>query len=97
MIITLRINGDEVKAEDGMTILEAAQSKEIYYKEKPNYPKEAGVIETISKQIEENRKIDEYIEIDEYVDALKIFIQECLHLELIEMVDSSKEERMSGA
>ncbi len=30
MSITLKINGDEVKAEEGMTILEAAQNNEIY-------------------------------------------------------------------
>lgn len=57
---------------------------EDFYKVKPKFSKEPGVIETISKQIEENKTIEDYIEIDEFVNALKVFIKNCLKLELIE-------------
>ena len=53
---------------------------ENFYKEKPKFSKEAGVIETLSKLMEENKRIEEYVEIDEYVNALKRFIKNCLQL-----------------
>lgn len=57
---------------------------ENFYKITPKFSKEGGVIETISRQMEENKTIDEYVKIDEFVDALKIFMKNCLKLELIE-------------
>lgn len=57
---------------------------ENFYIIKPKFTKEGGVIETISRQMEENKTIDEFVKIDEFVDALKIFIKNCLKLELIE-------------
>lgn len=63
---------------------------EHFYKEKPEFDKEAGVIETISKSMEENKIIQEYVEIDEFFNALKIFIKKCLKLELIEFIEDVK-------
>lgn len=57
---------------------------EHFYKEKPKFDKEAGVIETISKSMEEKKTIQEYVEIDEFINALKTFTKNCLKLELIE-------------
>jgi putative ATP-dependent endonuclease of OLD family len=63
---------------------------ENFYKYKPKFTKEAGVIEIISRRMEENKTIDEYVKIDEFVDPLKIFIKNCLKLELIEKRESVK-------
>ena len=56
---------------------------EHFYKEKPTFTKEGGVIETISKLMDESKMIDEYVETDEFVNGLKVFIEKCLRLELI--------------
>lgn len=56
---------------------------ENFYIIKPKFTKEGGVIEIISRKMEENKTIDEFIKIDEFIDALKIFIKNCLKLELI--------------
>jgi putative ATP-dependent endonuclease of OLD family len=55
---------------------------ENFYKKIPEFTKEAGVIETISRRMEENKTIDEYVKIDEFVDAFKIFTKNCLKLEV---------------
>lgn len=57
---------------------------ENFYKITPKFSKEGGVIEIISKRMEENKTIDEFVNIDEFIEALKIFIKNCLKLELIE-------------
>ncbi|MDO9098693.1 MAG: hypothetical protein Q7U60_11310 [Candidatus Methanoperedens sp.] len=57
---------------------------ENFYKKIPEFTKKADVIEIISRRMEENKTIDEYVKIDEFIDALKIFIKNCLILELIE-------------
>lgn len=62
---------------------------EHFYKEKPEFNKEAGVIETISKSMEENKTIQEYVEIDEFVSALNIFTKDCLKLDLIELIEEA--------
>ena len=49
--------------------------------------KEQGVLQTISKSIEENKPISEYIKTNEFKQALKIFIQKCLKLDLIEEME----------
>jgi predicted ATP-dependent endonuclease of OLD family len=63
---------------------------EHFYKAKPEFDKEAGVIETISKSMEEDKTIQEYVEIDEFINALKIFTKKCLNLELIEKNEEIK-------
>jgi len=72
----------KLSKESGIHILTG--ELENFYKMKPKFSKEPGVIETISKQIEENKTIEDYIEIDEFVNALKVFTKNCLKLELIE-------------
>ncbi len=74
-------------------ILKLSKEKEIhiltgelenFYKITPTFSKEGGVIEIISKRMEESKTIDEFVKTDEFVEALKIFIKNCLKLELIE-------------
>lgn len=55
---------------------------EDYYKIKPTYPKEYGVIETISKSIEDNKKISEYIITDEFEEMFLYFLKLCLGISL---------------
>ncbi len=57
---------------------------ENFYKITPKFSKEGGVIEIISKRMEESKTIDEFVKIDEFVEALKIFIKNCLKLKLID-------------
>jgi len=69
-----------LKLSDDNNINILTGEQENFYKEKTKFSKEAGVIETLSKLMEENKRIEEYVEIDEYVNALKRFIKNRLQL-----------------
>lgn len=51
---------------------------EDFYKIRPQFSKEQGVLEIINMC--EDKKISEYIEIDEFEEALNIFMTKYLHL-----------------
>lgn len=55
---------------------------EHFYKEKPKFDKEGGVIEVLSKRMEEGRLIGEYVKTDEFDNALKRFVEDCLKLDI---------------
>ena len=55
---------------------------EHFYKEKPKFDKEGGVIEVLSKRMEEDRSIGEYVKTDEFDNALRIFVENCLKLDI---------------
>lgn len=89
----LDIKDDKLEASIREYILRLSKEKGIFilsgelenfYIEKPKLEKEGGVIELISKRMEENKTIDKFVKIDEFIDALKICIKNCLKLELIE-------------
>jgi hypothetical protein len=57
---------------------------EDFYIENPKFPKEAGVIETVSKLIENpSKKITDYFNEVEYITILRVFIKNCLNLEIL--------------
>ncbi|OQX21152.1 MAG: hypothetical protein BWK75_03815 [Candidatus Altiarchaeales archaeon A3] len=82
---------DKIKQEIRQYILKLSKENNIhiltgelenFYTQKPKYDKEQGVIETISKSIEEDKKIEDYVRIDEFLAALKVFIEKCLKLKI---------------
>ena len=85
------IKDDKLEIDIRKYILKLSKEKGIFilsgelensYIEKPKLDKEGGVIELLSKRMEENKTIDKFVKIDEFVDALKIFFKNCLKLEL---------------
>lgn len=82
---------DKIKQEIRQYILKLSKENNIhiltgelenFYIQKPKYDKEQGIIETISKSIEDDKKIDDYVRIDEFLAALKVFIEKCLKLKI---------------
>ncbi len=57
---------------------------EDFYIKTPKFKKEAGVIETIGKSMEENKPITEYVDHEEFYELFKLFIKKCLNIELME-------------
>jgi hypothetical protein len=57
---------------------------EDFYIEKPRYDKEAGVIEIIGKSMSEAKPITEYVRYEEFYELLKLFVEKCLNLKIVE-------------
>lgn len=58
---------------------------ENFYKVKPLFDKEGGVIETMGKIIEGNQTIEDFVECKEYICMLRLFIEKCLGLKIVQL------------
>jgi putative ATP-dependent endonuclease of OLD family len=67
--------------EDGIFIFSGELEK--FYTVPPEFDKEAGVIETLSKCLETSKPINEFVHIGEYLDLLLYFAQDILKIKLV--------------